>query len=831
MGLTRMTPLLAAGTALVMLSSVPALAGTTGVQRKKAPAAATAPRHGQVVIKRDRYGVPSIHADDVYSLYYGYGYALAEDRLFQIESTKRAAQGRAAAVFGPEFVEKDRDTLTNFDPDTLRPQLAALTGEHRLVLDGMVAGINARIRDVLADQVRLMPKQFNDFGFRPEPWTDLDIVMTWMGHLLFEFSDYTSQISNAALLAELTEQHGAADAKRIFSTLRWRDDPQAALTVHVEDQQSGRAGTPGRPFRPVELSQLKPISPAAVAEEKRQSISLWRGTGPDKTPSASNTWLVNKERLADADAVMVSGPQVGDQVPSKIWSASLHGAGLEVTGLTYPGLPYLHFGTNGTIAWGRTALAGSILDTFQEQLNPSNPHEYRFNGRWTPMTKRTVRIEVKGAAPVTADLFSTVHGPVFVYDAKNRTAYSKRRAWAGRELETMFAYYDEMKAKNFTQWSAAIARKSNNQSQYYADRNGNIGYIQAGRYPLRAKGTDIQLPTPGTGEREWTGFQPAEDNVRLLNPKRGYIANWNNRPSIDVANTDTLLWSRLHRVDAITNQLDAKPRLTASEVWDINRDASYAAEQHRYFVPLIARAVAGEPAGSRIRAIADAITGWDGQERDPTLSGRYASPGVAAFYQWMETALTRFFARDMPKAQLGGCGSGEAVLNCPWGGPLGAQVLYFALMEGKDGTMKPPYDFLHGTAPDAFIRASLADAEAKLRERYGADPAGWLLPTRPKRWRNVAPSGVPWSGEDERLTYGVNQKRGTMNAMYVFRDGKVTMCESVPPGQSGFVAPDGTPDPHTRDQFDLYTSFACKNRPVTAAEVEASTVTQKKLSF
>ncbi|MCW4460717.1 hypothetical protein OK349_03290 [Sphingomonas sp. BT-65] len=50
-----------------------------------------------------------------------------------------------------------------------------------------------------------------------------------------------------------------------------------------------------------------------------------------------------------------------------------------------------------------------------------------------------------------------------------------------------------------------------------------------------------------------------------------------------------------------------------------------------------------------------------------------------------------------------GCGSGEDVLNCPWGQPLGAQVLYFALMEGRDGTMKPPYDFLHGTSPDAII--------------------------------------------------------------------------------------------------------------------------------
>ena len=818
-------------TALILAAHAFAAPAAPALAQQGRSHAAVPARHGSVVIKRDGYGVPSIYAEDTYSLFYGYGYALAEDRLFQMESTKRSSQGRAAEVFGAEYLQKDRDVLTNYDPQALRPQLAAVTGEHRLALDGMLAGINARIRDVLADPQHLLSKQFNDFGFKPEPWTDLDIAMSWVGQLLFRFSDYTSQISNSTLLADLTAQHGAADAQRIFSTLRWRDDPTAPLTVQVEDQQSGRGGVPGRPFRPAQTTGLRPISPAAGMEEARQSISLWGGTGPDKAPHSSNTWLVNRDKLSDADAVLVSGPQVGDQVPSMIWAASLHGAGLDVTGLTYPGLPYFHFGTNGTIAWGRTALAGSILDIFQEQLDPADPHRYRFKGKWLPMTKRTVTIAVRGGRSETLGLYSTVHGPVIAFDEKNGAAYAKRRAWAGREVETIFAYFDEMKAKSFPEWSAAIARKANNQNQYYADREGNIAYIQAGRYPIRAKDFEIQLPTPGTGEREWTGFQPAADNARVFNPRQGYIANWNNRPSRDVLNTDMLLWSRLNHVDAITRQLDAKPRMTVSEVWDVNRDASYAAEQQPYFVPLIRAAVAGEPAGSRVRAVADAITGWDGQERDPTQSGRYASPGVAAYYKWMEIALLRFFERDLPAKYLDGCGSEDASLNCPWFQPLGGQVLYFALAKDRGSTMTPPYDFLHGGSVDAFIRSTLAEADTALTAKYGPDPAGWLLETRPKTWKTTSPMDVPWSSPDEKIAIRPTQKRGTMNAMYVFRGGKVAMCDTVPPGQSGFVAPDGTPDPHYRDQLQIYTGFACKNRPITAAEVSSTTVSEKTLAF
>lgn len=793
---------------------------------------ATATRHGSVVIKRDSYGVPSIHANDTYSLFYGYGYALAEDRLFQIESTRRSSQGRAAEVFGADYLEKDREVLTNYDPETLRPQLAALKGEHRVALDGMVAGINARIRDVLADPEHLLPKQFKDFGFRPERWTDLDIAMSWLGQLLFRFSDYTSQISNTALLSELTASHGEAEARKIFSSLRWRDDRSAPLTVQIEDQEAGRAGKPGRAFKPVEMSSLLPLSPEAAFAEARQSITLWGGSGPDHTPHSSNTWLVNRSRLVDADAVMISGPQVGDHVPTMIWAASLHGAGLNVTGLTYPGLPYFHFGTNGTIAWGRTALAGSIIDVYQEHLNPANPHEYRFKGKWMPMQKRSVTIKVKDGKPVTLDLYSTVHGPVIAFDEKNRTAYSKRRAWAGREMESMFAYYDEMKAQSFSEWSAIIARKSNNQNQYYADRFGNVGYIQAGRYPIRPKDFEIQLPTPGTGEREWLGFQPAADNARVLNPKRGYIANWNNRPSIDVLNTDTLLWSKLNHVDVITQQLDAKPKLTVAEVWDVNRKASHASEQHSYFVPLLRAAIANQPDGSRVRAIGEVIAGWDGQEDDAARTGRYASPGVAAYYEWMATALTRFYSRDIPKQYLGGCGSERSALNCPWGQPLGAQVMYFALDRGQNGTPIPPFDFLHGVEPAEFIRATLAEADKTLSARYGADTSAWLLETRPKTWSTLSPGdAAPWSSPDEKYVSKPNQKRGSMNAIYVFKNGKVSMCDAAPPGQSGFIAPDGTPDPHYRDQQQLYTSFDCKPRAINAAEVEAATVTRKQLTF
>ena len=796
-----------------------------------ARSAEAAARHGAVTIKRDDYGIPNIYASDSYSLFYGYGYSLAEDRLFQIESERRTIEGRSAEVFGPAYLAKDEATLVNYDYRTLVPQLARLTGEHRDVLDGMVAGINARIKEVLANRRLLLPKQFADYGFDPEPWTDLDVVMSWMGQYLFGFADYTSQISNEAFLSDLKAKYDAPTATKIFDSLRWKYDPASPTTIQQIDIDEGRASTPVPTRDPAPHAALLPMSPFAEAAQGRQSMLLWDGVGPDLTPHASNVWLVNHPKLVDADAVLFNGPQVGDYVPSRIWAASLHGAGLDVTGATYPGLPYFHYGTNGHIAWGRTALAGSILDTYQEQTKPDDPHEYRFNGKWIPMRKRTATIRVKGRQPVTLDLYSTIHGPVLVFDDKSHAAYSKKRSWVGHEVDTIFAYYEEMKAQNYAQWAAQIAKKANNQNQYFADVKGNIAYIQAGFYPQRpAKGYDVQLPSPGTGGMEWTGIQPFAANARVLNPKQGFIDNWNNKPTPGMTNTDTLLWSRLNHVDAITERLDAKPTLTAQEVWNVNQWSSYANENFRYFEPLI-REAARSSSDRRLQEVAAALAAWDGQEVDPSHSGVYSASGMTIFTEWLSEALNKMYGPVLPEKYLGGCRSRIASVNCAdWPG-IGVEVLYFALAHGRTGSPVPEYDFLRGTKPGDFILETLRQTDRTLTAKYGRDVSAWLTPAKPKVWETVGPLGEPWSSPDEELTREPDQKRGTMGMFFVFRNGTVSYCDAIPPGQSGFVAPDGRKDVHYSDQLSLYTGFDCKPRRITEQDVDSHITAQKHLTF
>ena len=112
------------------------------------------PRAG-VTITRDAYGVPTINGDSDYNLWYGAAYAVAEDRLFQLDLFRRATQGRLAEILGKDYLDDDliarRDYYT---PAEIDQQIAALPASLRARFDAYRDGINAYIA-----QTRIDPTQ------------------------------------------------------------------------------------------------------------------------------------------------------------------------------------------------------------------------------------------------------------------------------------------------------------------------------------------------------------------------------------------------------------------------------------------------------------------------------------------------------------------------------------------------------------------------------------------------------------------------------------------------------------------------------------------------
>lgn len=146
----------------------------------------------QVEIIRDNWGVPHVYADDAYGLYAGYGYAVAQDRLFQMEMSKRSVLGTVSEVLGSDHLPYDLKTRADFDHNDIRAQIEALPKDERDILRGYAAGYNKRVAEVLADRDNLLPRQFTDFGIEPSTWTDFDVAMIYVGTMAGRFSHYST---------------------------------------------------------------------------------------------------------------------------------------------------------------------------------------------------------------------------------------------------------------------------------------------------------------------------------------------------------------------------------------------------------------------------------------------------------------------------------------------------------------------------------------------------------------------------------------------------------------------------------------------------------------
>ena len=64
--------------------------------------------HERVEVLRDSYGVPHVFADDLHDVFFAQGYVTAQDRLWQMDIYRRAAEGRLAEVLGEPGLESDR---------------------------------------------------------------------------------------------------------------------------------------------------------------------------------------------------------------------------------------------------------------------------------------------------------------------------------------------------------------------------------------------------------------------------------------------------------------------------------------------------------------------------------------------------------------------------------------------------------------------------------------------------------------------------------------------------------------------------------------------------
>ena len=719
-------------------------------------------------IYRDSYGVPKIYASDEPSLYRAFGYAMASDRLFQMDLFRRAGHGTLAALLGEQYIPMDEEVRTLSEGATARAaELAAATPRIKNDAAAFVQGINAHIDEVKLNPLKL-PAEFVLLGDLPiKPWTIDDSLAfgEYAGRFFGEFGH--GELEMAASLARLEAKHDDTTARKIFDDVFPADDPSAPTTIPASvgtfPRHRGTSGSGGPGPVNASLASVGGAVAVAKAAAARAPIeaalaAIQHRLGLDGF--GSNQYVVNGAHSADGHALLVSEPQTSIAAPSFFWEVELHGGGFDLRGVTVPGLAFVPIGRNQDAAWAVTSALDANSDTYAETLNADGTR-YLHGGTYQPIashiekitchTPPTALLALPGTSSVctaltrTITVRRTVHGPLITTpDLAHHVAYARQSVVDGRIISSLDAWTRATQARTVADFGAAASGVAFGFNFDYVDNAGDAAYFHVGRYPIRPSDIDDRFPIPGTGAWDWQGFEAFSDQPHGLNPPGGFFANWNNKPAAGWFSkptaSDTIppsgsvrlaftVWGPTHQVEPIQNDISALgTHVSFVDMGRIERHVASVDNRARSWMPALLAAVDGSGDSSLAQARA-LLAAWNRQRTDTNHDGNYDAPGLAIFDRWFEKVLPATFDELDANTFIVSSGVRE---DGTFFSSDNEDTPSFKSDNGLYGTFAHALlgdariDYFAGSSRDAVLVDALRAALASLTSEHGtADASAW----------------------------------------------------------------------------------------------------------
>lgn len=492
------------GSAAALALAPVAARGQTRLARETSVRGPGAP----IEIVDDVYGVPHIRAASIPDAFFGQGYVVARDRLFQLDLSHRRELGRLAEAFGPGFAKHDATARLFHYRGDLDAELRDVPDDVLACARAYIAGINARIDEVVADR-SLLPLEYRILDVTPLRWELRDLVIP-RGASIDNADDEVRRAQLAAL--------GLLDLDAIIAPLRpaWQMKvPEGLDAAAVSTADLGMLQLGSLPF-----SAETPVADPAAGPAERAN-------------AGSNAWTVAPSRTATGRPILANDPHLGIGGFGPRHVAHLSAPGLDVIGGGSPGLPGIMQGHTDRFAFGRTNFHIDQLDLFVLELDPEDPERYRHDGSWKRFRRVEVAIPVRGGSPQNATLRYSVQGPVVSYDPARRRATAVASIGMQPGACGSFAMIAINLARDWESLRKSAFRLHSSPTNFhYADIDGNTGWQVIGYVPVRKKGDGL-LPVPGDGRYDWAGMRDFKALPSEYNPSKGWFAsaNQNNLPA------------------------------------------------------------------------------------------------------------------------------------------------------------------------------------------------------------------------------------------------------------------------------------------------------------
>ncbi len=741
---------------------------------------------GEVIVRRDRWGIPHITGSTDRDVWFGLGFCHAQDRAFQLESVRRVAHGTLAEVVGAEGLTVDRLARRLGFLRYARPQLDVLDEDVLQTLEVYTNGVNAG----LALGSKRKAHEFALLRMKPSGWHPVDVLAV-AKLLSFAMSgNWDAELARFRVLVE--------DGPDALSQI----DPEYAAWHPV-------AAVPGD----IAGEQLDRLSEDLTALTKALGMS-----------GGSNAWAVAPSRTVTGRPILANDPHLTPRLPSPWYLAHLDAGEWSMAGASFVGVPIFPTGHNGRVAWGTTLGLADTTDLYIE--GPFG------DGGGTPETVETpvvVReeIRVKGRSTEVEDVVVTPRGPLLTplidgagYSISIRAMWMQARPIAG-----FLKIGRTRTAAEFRMMFEAWPLMSLN--LVFADAAGAIGWQLVGETPVRRSSHGIVPSAAWTGEGEWLEKHvPFGDMPGASDPDTGFLVSANHRPLSETKGREEtgpflgVDWADGLRAARIEQRLSEYGRWDVTETGRLQTDLlAVQWEEVRDAVLSI------RPRDAVSRDALALLADWDGMlDAD--------SAAAAVFELLLAEIDRRDVAARAPKA-------GHSVLGADIGGLGQPNLLAFRragrmsrlLREGPSDRALDDWANLLSDALQAVV--------ARLSALAGADPDGWrwgrlrlLVLEHPvgRKWPlhkvfNIGPA--PFGGDTNTVAQAAVDPLDPLANPMVIPSLRCVM-DVGDFDRSTFVLPGGQSgnpfSPHYRDMYPLWLRGEGVPIPWSADEVGRATV-------
>lgn len=515
----------------------------------------------EVEVTRDDKGVWFITGPEdapFGDIFMAMGYSVAKDRLWQMELYRRSATGRMAEILGKDFLETDIFIRTlGYTEGELTAAFDQMDEDVKDIIQGYVNGVNQRLSEIATDPT-LMPFEFaaifSTMGVPPQSWDieewTVNQVLAWTALMQRSFDPEaldTGQLDNLEFLGRLNNKFPETGFQ-MFNDLRWTNDPSAPSVI----DHKKRFG-PIRSYTDKSSFKQNFINFTSDMKQRRERIMKALEKVNARVKMGSYAWVVSGDKTQSGNPIIYSGPQMGFSVPSIVTEGSINAGGLNISGMTIPGIPEIIIGRTPHHAWSM-------------QVGHAHTTDYYFDSPDSIKECRDEEIIVAGEIiPRKVAVCRTGHGPIvgeFQGETETVVVSWKYSHW-NYELNNIEGFLELARAKSIDHFGDALKDLGVSQHFCYADCEGNIAYWMSGRDPVRDPG-EWRLPQGSLGSPpiEWD-TKVVKDLSHDRNTPRGWYGGWNNKTGEDYPsgfNGIYTIYGPFHRAHAIYDYFDSKLR-------------------------------------------------------------------------------------------------------------------------------------------------------------------------------------------------------------------------------------------------------------------------------